>query len=123
MNKKSIDKIDIFTLDFNYIYFMKNIFNINNLEQFINFINNDIDQDLKSIYIYDRLLQYCWYVFTDEIIIHKNKFMEFYVRILNIIYKKDISIDKFETIYNENIKKYTKEKNNINYHKIILDYI
>ena len=49
--------------------------------------------------------------------------MEFYVRILNIIYKKDISIDKFETIYNENIKKYTKEKNNINYHKIILDYI
>ena len=35
MNKKSIDKIDIFTLEVNYIDFMKNIFNINNLEEFI----------------------------------------------------------------------------------------
>ena len=51
MNKKSIDKIDIFTLEVNYIDFMKKIFNINNLEEFINFINNDIDEDLRNIYI------------------------------------------------------------------------
>jgi len=40
-----------------------------------------------------------------------------------MIYKKNISVDKFEIIYNDNIKKYTIEKNNINYHKIILEYI
>jgi len=123
MNKKSIDKIDIFTLDINYTYFMKNIFNINNLEDFINFINNDIDQDLKNTYIYDRLFEYCWYVFLDEIIIYKNKFIELYIKVLNIIYKKDILADKFEILYNDNIKKYIIEKNNINYHKIILEYI
>lgn len=123
MNKKSIDKIDIFTLEVNYIDFMKNIFNINNLEEFINFINNDIDEDLRNIYIYDRLFEYCWYVFMDEIIIYKNKFIELYIKVLNMIYKKNTSVDKFEIIYNENIKKYTIEKNNINYHKIILEYI
>ena len=123
MNKKSIDKIDIFTLDINYIYFMKNIFNINNLDEFISFINNDLDGDLKSQYIYDRLFEYCWYVFMDEIIIYKNKFIDLYVKILTTIYKKDISNDKFEIIYNSNIKKYILEKNNINYHKIILEYI
>jgi hypothetical protein len=123
MNKKSIDKIDIFTLEVNYIDFMKKIFNINNLEEFINFINNDIDEDLRNIYIYDRLFEYCWYVFIDEIIIYKNKFIELYIKVLNMIYKKNISVDKFEIIYNDNIKKYTIEKNNINYHKIILEYI
>ena len=123
MNKKSIDKIDIFTLDINYINFMKNIFNINNLDEFINFINNDIDGDLKSLYIYDRLFEYCWYVFMDEIIIYKDKFIDLYVKILSTIYKKDISKDKFEIICNNNIKKYIIEKNNINYHKIILEYI
>ena len=123
MNKKSIDKIDIFTLEVNYIDFMKKIFNINNLEEFINFINNDIDEDLRNIYIYDRLFEYCWYVFMDEIIIYKNKFIELYIKVLNMIYKKNTSVDKFEIIYNENIKKYTIEKNNINYHKIILEYI
>jgi hypothetical protein len=123
MNKKSIDKIDIFTLEVNYIDFMKKIFNINNLEEFINFINNDIDEDLRNIYIYDRLFEYCWYVFMDEIIIYKNKFIELYIKVLNMIYKKNISVDKFEIIYNDNIKKYTIEKNNINYHKIILEYI
>ena len=102
---------------------MKNIFNINNLEEFINFINNDIDEDLRNIYIYDRLFEYCWYVFMDEIIIYKNKFIELYIKVLNMIYKKNTSVDKFEIIYNENIKKYTIEKNNINYHKIILEYI
>jgi hypothetical protein len=123
MNKKSIDKIDIFTLDINYIHFMKNIFNINNLDEFISFINNDIDGDLKSLYIYDRLFEYCWYVFMDEIIIYKYKFIDLYVKILSTIYEKDISKDKFEIICNSNIKKYIIEKNNINYHKIILEYI
>jgi hypothetical protein len=123
MNKKSIDKIDIFTLDINYIHFMKNIFNINNLDEFISFINNDIDGDLKSLYIYDRLFEYCWYVFMDEIIIYKDKFIDLYVKILSTIYEKDISKDKFEIICNSNIKKYIIEKNNINYHKIILEYI
>jgi hypothetical protein len=59
----------------------------------------------------------------DDIIIYKNKFIELYIKVLNMIYKKNISVDKFEVIYNENIKKYIIEKNNINYHKIILEYI
>jgi hypothetical protein len=68
-------------------------------------------------------MEYSWYVFIDEIIINKDKFLKFYE---NIIIKKngDEKIkSKLELVYNENIKKYSTEKNNINYHKIILDSI
>ena len=59
----------------------------------------------------------------DEIIIKKNVFINFYLDILMRVYKKDVLINDFEEIYNNNIKLYIKEKNNINYHKIILDTI
>ena len=123
MNKKSIDKIDIFTLNFNYNNLLKDIFNIKNLEEFINYVNNDIDKDTEYIYIIDRLLEYVWYVYIDEIIIKKNKFINFYVNVLNTRYNKKTNNNKLETIINENIKKYLIEKNNINYHKIILESI
>lgn len=123
MNKKSIDKIEIMTLDFNYLSFLKDIYNINNLNDFISFITNDIQKKEESIYIYDRLLEYGWYVFIDEIIINKNTFINFYIQIIKKVYNKDISFDKFEIIYNDNIKLYLKEKNNLNYHKIILNTI
>jgi len=123
MNKKSIDKIEIMTLDFNYSSFLKDIFNILNLDDFINFLGNEIQSKEESIYIYDRLLEYCWYVFIDEIIINKNTFINFYIKILKKIYNKQISFDDFEKIYNDNIKLFLKEKNNLNYHKIILHSI
>jgi hypothetical protein len=63
-------------------------------------------------------MEYSWYVFIDDIIINKDKFLKFYENILDVKNK-----DKLELIYNENIKKYETEKNNINYHKIILDSI
>jgi len=123
MNKKSIDKIEIMTLDFNYLSFLKDIYNIKNLNDFMSFITNDIQKKEESIYIYDRLLEYGWYVFIDEIIINKNTFINFYIQIIKKIYNKQISFEKFETIYNDNIKLYLKEKNNLNYHKIILNTI
>ena len=123
MNKKSIDKIEIMTLDFNYSSFLKDIYNIINLNDFISFITNDIQKKEESIYIYDRLLEYGWYVFIDEIIINKNTFINFYIQIIKKIYNKQISFEKFEIIYNDNIKLYLKEKNNLNYHKIILNTI
>ena len=123
MNKKSIDKIEIMTLDFNYSSFLKDIFNILNLDDFINFLGNEIQSKEESIYIYDRLLEYCWYVFIDEIIINKNTFINFYIKILKKVYNKQISFDDFEKIYNDNIKLFLKEKNNLNYHKIILHSI
>jgi hypothetical protein len=64
-----------------------------------------------------------WYVYIDEIIIKKDKFVNFYVDILNYRYNKKITNQKLEIIINENIKKYLIEKNNINYHKIILESI
>ena len=123
MNKKSIDKIEIMTLDFNYSSFLKDIYNIINLNDFISFITNDIQKKEESTYIYDRLLEYGWYVFIDEIIINKNTFINFYIQIIKKIYNKQISFEKFEIIYNDNIKLYLKEKNNLNYHKIILNTI
>lgn len=123
MNKKSIDKIDIFTLKFNYNNLLKDIFNIKDLDHFINYINNDIDKDEDNQYLIDRLLEYVWYVYIDEIIIHKNKFINFYLNIVNTRYNKKTTNNKLETIINENIKKYLIEKNNINYHKIILESI
>jgi hypothetical protein len=123
MNKKSIDKIEIMTLDFNHSSFLKDIFNILNLDDFINFLGNEIQSKEESIYIYDRLLEYCWYVFIDEIIINKNTFINFYIKILKKVYNKQISFDDFEKIYNDNIKLFLKEKNNLNYHKIILHSI
>ena len=123
MNKKSIDKIEIMTLDFNYSSFLKDIYNIINLNDFISFITNDIQKKEESIYIYDRLLEYGWYVFIDEIIINKNTFINFYIQIIKKIYNKQIYFEKFEIIYNDNIKLYLKEKNNLNYHKIILNTI
>jgi hypothetical protein len=123
MNKKSLDKIDIFSLDYTYNTFIKEIFNIKNLDEFMTYINNDIDKIYENEHIYNRLLEYCWYVFMDEIIINKNKFINFYVNILSKIYKINIQMDKFEKLYNDNIKKYIIEKNNINYHKIILESI
>jgi hypothetical protein len=123
MNKKSIDKIEILALDFNYESFFKDIYNINSLKEFIDFISNDIDKVIENIYTYDRFLEYSWYVYMDEIIIKKDIFINFYINILKKVYNKDVSIKKFEEIYNNNIKLYIKEKNNINYHKIILDTI
>jgi len=124
MNKKSIDKIDIFTLDVNYKSFMFDIFKLHNLDEFMNNLNNELtDSKNKSINLYNRLLEYCWYVYMDEIIINKTKFIDFYVKILKEIYNITTTNDKFEKLYNENIKSYVKEKNNINYHKIILESI
>jgi len=124
MNKKSIDKIDIFTLDVNYKSFMFDIFKLHNLDEFMNNLNNELtDSKDKSINLYNRLLEYCWYVYMDEIIINKTKFIDFYVKILKEIYNITTTNDKFEKLYNENIKSYVKEKNNINYHKIILESI
>jgi len=124
MNKKSIDKIDIFTLDVNYKSFMFDIFKLHNLDEFMNNLNNELtDSKNKSINLYNRLLEYCWYVYMDEIIINKIKFIDFYVKILKKIYNITTTNDKIEKLYNENIKSYVKEKNNINYHKIILESI
>ena len=124
MNKKSIDKIDIFTLDVNYKSFMFDIFKLHNLDEFMNNLNNELtDSKNKSIHLYNRLLEYCWYVYMDEIIINKIKFIDFYVKILKKIYNITTTNDKIEKLYNENIKSYVKEKNNINYHKIILESI
>jgi len=122
MNKKSIDKIDIFTLDVNYNSFMLDIFKLHNLDEFINNLNNELTE-YKSINVYNRLLEYCWYVYMDEIIINKIKFIDFYIKILKDVYNISITNDKFEKLYNENIKNYVKEKNNMNYHKIILESI
>jgi hypothetical protein len=121
MNKKSIDKIEIFTLDFSYSSFMKDIFEIKSIDKFIDYINNDIQKD--NIYLINKLFEICWYVFIDEIIINKNKFIDFYSDILKKIYNIKITNDKLEVLINDNIKKYLIEKNNINYHKIILESI
>jgi hypothetical protein len=123
MNKKSIDKIDIFTLNFTYNNFFKDIFNINNLDNFINYINNDIYKDKNKLFLIERLFEYVWYVYIDEIIINKDKFVDFYKNIISIYYNKNIKNDKLELIINDNIRKYLIEKNNINYHKIILESI
>ena len=123
MNKKSIDKIDIFTLNFTYNNLLKDIFNIKNLDNYINYMKNDIEKSEDNIYLIDKLLEFVWYVYIDEIIIKKDKFVNFYVDILNFRYNKKISNQKLENIINENIKKYLIEKNNINYHKIILESI
>ena len=49
MNKKSIDKIDIFTLDVNYKSFMFDIFKLHNLDEFMNNLNNELtDSKNKS---------------------------------------------------------------------------
>ena len=123
MNKKSIDKIDIFTLNFTYNNLLKDIFNIKNLDNYINYMKNDIEKSEENIFIIDKLLEFVWYVYIDEIIIKKDKFVNFYVDILNSRYNKKVTNQKLENIINENIKKYLIEKNNINYHKIILDSI
>ena len=123
MNKKSIDKIDIFTLNFTYNNLLKDIFNIKNLDNYINYMKNDIEKSEDNIYLIDKLLEFVWYVYIDEIIIKKDKFVNFYVDILNFRYNKKVSNQKLENIINENIKKYLIEKNNINYHKIILESI
>jgi len=94
MNKKSIDKIDIFTLNFTYNNFFKDIFNIHNLDDFINYINNDIDKEKNIIFLIDRLFEYVWYVYIDEIIINKDKFIDFYKIIILTYYNKNIKNDK-----------------------------
>jgi hypothetical protein len=123
MNKKSIDKIDIFTLNFTYNNLFKDIFSINNLDDFINYINNDIYKDKNKLFLIERLFEYVWYVYIDEIIINKDKFIDFYKIIILTYYNKNIKNDKLELIINDNIRKYLIEKNNINYHKIILESI
>jgi hypothetical protein len=123
MNKKSIDKIDIFTLNFTYNNLLKDIFNIKNLDNYINYMKNDIEKSEENIFLIDKLLEIVWYVYIDEIIIKRDKFINFYVDILNSRYNKKITNQKLEIIINENIKKYLIEKNNINYHKIILESI
>jgi hypothetical protein len=123
MNKKSIDKIDIFTLNFTYNNLLKDIFNIKNLDNYINYMKNDIEKSDENIFLIDKLLEIVWYVYIDEIIIKRDKFINFYVDILNSRYNKKITNQKLEIIINENIKKYLIEKNNINYHKIILESI
>ena len=121
MNKKSIDKIETYTLDFSYSDFLKNIFEIKSIDKFIDFITNDIDKEDK--FLINKLFEIFWYVFIDEIIINKNKFIDFYSDILKKIYNTKITNDKLEVLINDNIKKYLIEKNNINYHKIILESI
>jgi hypothetical protein len=116
MNKKSIN---IFTLNYEYNSFLKDIFYINNLNDLMNYITNNLNKTTDTVTI-NRLMEYSWYVFIDDIIINKDKYLKFYE---NVILKNDKKRDKLELIYNENIKKYNTEKNNINYHKIILDSI
>ena len=116
MNKKSIN---IFTLNYEYDSFLKDIFNIKSLNELMNYITNNINRSKDTESILNRLMEYSWYVFIDDIIVNKDKFLKFYE---NIIGGEKIR-DKLELIYNENIKKYSTEKNNINYHKIILDSI
>jgi len=123
MNKKTIDKIDIVTLDFTYTELIKDIFKLTNLDNFISFINNDISEDKFSINLLNRLLEYSWFVFIDEIVINKDKYVNFYKMILEKYYDKKVKIDVLENIINDNIKKYLIQKNNINYHKIILESI
>lgn len=123
MNKKTIDKIDIFTLDFTYTDLIKDIFKLTNLDNFISFINNDISEDKFSINLLNRLLEYSWFVFIDEIVINKDKYVNFYKMILEKYYDKRVKLDVLENIINDNIKKYLIQKNNINYHKIILESI
>jgi hypothetical protein len=120
MNKKSIDKIETYTLDFSYSNFIKEIFQIKSIDKFIDYINNDVN---NNIYMVNKLFEVFWYVFIDEIIINKNKFIEFYADVLKKIYNKKATNDKLEVLINDNIKKYLIEKNNINYHKIILESI
>ena len=43
MNKKSIDKIETYTLDFSYSNFIKEIFQIKSIDKFIDYINNDVN--------------------------------------------------------------------------------
>lgn len=117
MNKKNIN---IFTLKYEYDTFLK-IFNIKNLNELMNYITNNINKISDNDIILNRLMEYSWYVYIDEIIINKDKFLTFYEKILKG--KKEKIREKLELIYNENIKKYDTEKNNINYHKIILDSI
>ena len=117
MNKKNIN---IFTLKYEYDTFLK-IFNIKNLNELMNYITNNINKINDNDIILNRLMEYSWYVYIDEIIINKDKFLTFYEKILKG--KKEKIREKLEIIYNENIKKYDTEKNNINYHKIILDSI
>jgi len=126
MNKKSIN---IFTLNYEYDSFLKEIFNIKNLNELMNYITNNINttnninKTKDNNIILNRLMEYSWYVYIDEIIVNKDKFLKFYENII-IENKGDQKIrNKLELIYNENIKKYDTEKNNINYHKIILDSI
>jgi len=123
MNKKSIDKIETFTLKFTYNNYLKDIFNLKDINQFMNYINNDIQNKKENIFLLDRLLEYCWYVYIDEIIINKNEFINFYLKILIERYNKKISNDKLEILINNNIKNYLIHKNNINYNKIILESI
>jgi len=122
MNKKSLEKIDIFTLDFTYDKILKEIFGLNNLNIFMDYINGMIN-DKDSENLITKLLEICWYVFIDEIIINKNNFVEFYNNVIAKGYKINSKPDKLEIIISENIKKYMIEKNNINYHKIILESI
>ena len=120
MNKKSIDKIEIFQLDFSYSYILKDIFQIKSIDKFIDYVINDISNE---IYLVDKLIELFWYVFIDDIIINKNKFIDFYSKVLKKVFNKKIENDKLEVLINDNIKKYLIEKNNINYHKIILESI
>ena len=119
MDKKNIN---IFTLKYEYDSFLK-IFNIKNLNELMNYITNNINKINDNDIILNRLMEYSWYVFIDEIIINKDKFLIFYEKILKENGNKKVVKNKLELIYNENIKKYDTEKNNINYHKIILDSI
>ena len=123
MNKKSIDKIDTFTLNFSYNELLKDIFNLNSLGKFMNYIINDINANDSNISLINKLLELCWYVYMDEILIDKNNFIKFYNEVLETKLKKNSIITTLEVIINENIKKYLIEKNNINYHKIILESI
>ena len=123
MNKKSIDKIDTFTLNFSYHELLKDIFNLNSLGKFMNYIINDINANDSNISLINKLLELCWYVYMDEILIDKNNFIKFYNEVLETKLKKNSIITTLEVIINENIKKYLIEKNNINYHKIILESI
>ena len=122
MNKKSLEKIDIFTLDFTYDKILKDILGLNNLNIFMDYINEIIN--IKEFdNLVTKLLEICWYVFIDEIIINKNNFIQFYNNVIQKGYKINSKLDKLEIIISENIKKYMIEKNNINYHKIILESI
>ena len=92
MNKKSIN---IFTLNYEYDTFLKDIFNIKNINDLMNYITNNLkNKKNTNDSTLNRLMEYSWYVFIDDIIINKDKFLKFYENILDVKNKDKLELRK-----------------------------